>query len=99
MASIPKGFPYFLSQPELAVSVYELALKANPRDGVLATKVGQALIKTHHYNKAINYYEAALKTANQQFLRGDLAELYLKLKQYDRAEKTLLMALNHKNEG
>ena len=86
-------------QPELAVSVYESALKANPRDGILASKVGQALVKTHHYNKAINYYEAALKTANQQFLRGDLAELYLKLKHYDRAEKTLMVALDHKDQG
>lgn len=79
--------------------MYESALKANPRDGILASKVGQALVKTHHYNKAINYYEAALKTANQQFLRGDLAELYLKLKHYDRAEKTLLVALDHKDQG
>ncbi len=81
------------------MSVYESALKANPRDGVLASKVGQALIKTHHFNKAINYYEAALKTPNQQFLRGDLAELYLKLKHYDRAERTLLVALNHRSDG
>lgn len=87
-----------VQEPELAVEVYESALKSNPRDGVLASKVGQALVKTHHYSKAINYYEAALKTGNQPFLRGDLAELYLKLRQYDRAEKTLMVALDHKGQ-
>ena len=39
-------------QPELAlVEVYEKALKRNTRDSVLASKVGQALVKTHHYSK------------------------------------------------
>lgn len=86
-------------QPELAVKVFQSALKCNPRDGVLASKVGQALVKTHHYNKAINFYEAALKTENQQFLRKDLAELYIKLKHFDRAEKTLMVALDHGDQG
>ena len=83
-------------QPELALEVYESALKKNPRDGLLASKIGQALVKTHNYTKAINYYEAALKTENQQFLRCDLAELYLKLRQFDRAERTLNAGLDHK---
>ena len=38
-------------QPEAALEVYEGALKRNPRDGVLASKIGQALIKTHNYTK------------------------------------------------
>ena len=37
-----------------------------------------------------------MKSESQQFLRCDLAELYLKLKQYDRAERTLAIALDHK---
>ena len=45
--------------------------------------------------QAINYYEAALKSENQQFLRSDLAELYLKLRQFDRAERTLTAGLSH----
>ena len=54
-------FPYLLTltssphhsypQPEAALEVYEGALKRNPRDGVLASKIGQALIKTHNYTK------------------------------------------------
>ena len=38
-------------QPEQALVVYEQALKKTPRDSVLAVKVGQALVKTHHYTK------------------------------------------------
>ena len=56
-------------QPELALEVYEAALKKNPRDGVLASKIGQALVKTHNYNKAISYYDAALKSENQHVMR------------------------------
>ena len=89
--TLPSSF-----QPELALEVYEAALKKNPRDCVLARKIGQALIKTHSYARAINYYETALKHENQPVLRCDLAELYLKLRQYDRAERTLNIGLEHK---
>ena len=59
----------YLCKPELALEVYESALKKNPRDGVLASKIGQALVKTHNYNKAISYYDAALKSDNQHVMR------------------------------
>ena len=56
---------------------------------MLASKIGQCLVRTHDYTKAIAYYEAALKgtTVPQPTLRADLAELYVKLKQYEKAEK------------
>ena len=73
--------------------MYETALKRNARDSVLASKVGQALIKTHNYNKAVIYDETALKSEMLQFLRQDLAELYLKLRQFEKAERTVLAAL------
>ena len=38
-------------EPEKAIEVYETALKKNPRDATLASKIGQALVRTHHYNK------------------------------------------------
>ena len=38
-------------QPERAIEVYEAALKKNPRDFSLASKIGQALVKTHNYGK------------------------------------------------
>lgn len=40
-----------LFQPEKAIEVYEHALKKNPRDGALATKIVKALVKTHNYVK------------------------------------------------
>lgn len=47
------------------------------------------------YSQAINYYEAALKTEQQNFLRYDLAELLMKMRQYERCEKVLQEALAH----
>ncbi|KAE8581031.1 hypothetical protein XENTR_v10024640 [Xenopus tropicalis] len=84
-----------IQEPEKAIEIYEQALKKNPKDGTLASKIGKALIKTHNYSKAISYYEAALKSGQQSFLRYDLAELLLRLKQYDKAEKVLQQALDH----
>ena len=45
--------------------------------------------------KAINYYEAAQKISGQDFLCCDLAELLLKLKKFNKAEKVLKQALDH----
>eukprot|EP00731_Ephydatia_muelleri_P012930 Em0007g240a len=84
-----------VGEVDLALEIYEVGLKQNPGDAVLATKIGQALVNTHNYNKAITYYEAALKEESQRFLRCDLVELYIKLRQYDKAEQTLVAALGH----
>ncbi|KAM9306008.1 tetratricopeptide repeat protein 21B [Gastrophryne carolinensis] len=84
-----------IQEPEKAIDVYEQALKKNPKDGTLASKIGKALIKTHNYSKAISYYETAVKSGQQNFLRYDLAELFLKLKQYEKAERVLQQALDH----
>ena len=81
------------------MEIYEASLRRNARDSVLASKVGQALIKTHNYNKAIIYYETALKSETQQFLRKDLAELFLKLRQFEKAERTIQVALEQGEEG
>ncbi|XP_036998976.2 tetratricopeptide repeat protein 21B [Artibeus jamaicensis] len=84
-----------IQEPEDAIVAYEQALNQNPKDGTLASKIGKALVKTHNYSKAITYYEAALKSGQQNYLCYDLAELLLKLKWYDKAEKVLQHALAH----
>uniref|UniRef100_A0A8C8SR38 Tetratricopeptide repeat domain 21A n=1 Tax=Pelusios castaneus TaxID=367368 RepID=A0A8C8SR38_9SAUR len=84
-----------IQEPEKAVDVYEAAQKKNPLDAALARKIGQAYVKTHQYSKAINYYEAALKMSNQDFLCHDLADLFLKVKKFNKAEKVLNQALDH----
>uniref|UniRef100_A0A671XGP1 Tetratricopeptide repeat domain 21B n=1 Tax=Sparus aurata TaxID=8175 RepID=A0A671XGP1_SPAAU len=88
-----------IQEPEKAIEVYEQALKKNPKDGALASKIGKALVKTHNYVKAINYYEVALKTEQQNFLRYDLAELLMKMKQYERCERVLHEALEHEPDN
>lgn len=88
-----------IQEPDQAIEVYETALKKNPRDGALASKVGKALAKTHNFAKAIKYYEAALRSGSLSVLRYDLAELHLKLKQYDKAERVLNTALEQEHVG
>ncbi len=46
----------FSIQPERAIEVYETALRKNPRDSALASKIGQALVKTHNYGKVSVFY-------------------------------------------
>nr|XP_013815924.1 PREDICTED: tetratricopeptide repeat protein 21B [Apteryx mantelli mantelli] len=84
-----------IQDPDEAIEVYEQALKRSPKDPALASKIGKALVKTHNYSKAISYYEAALRSGQQNFLCYDLAELLMKLKQYEKAEKVLQQALDH----
>lgn len=85
-----------IHEPKKAIGVYESAFKKNPRDEVLASKIGHALVKTHDYTQAIRYYESALKTdVPQAQLRADLAELYLKLREYDKCQRKLEEALAH----
>ncbi|KAK7082681.1 Tetratricopeptide repeat protein 21B [Halocaridina rubra] len=82
-----------IQEPDRAIEVYEQALQRNPRDSVLACHMGVALVKTHQYGKAINYYKEAIKTGGSNQLRYDMAELQMRLKQYDKAEKTISQAL------
>ncbi|CAL8090938.1 unnamed protein product [Calicophoron daubneyi] len=77
-----------IQEPERAMEVYEGVLRKNPNDLRLAMKMGQALVKTHHYGKAVSYYEAAVK-GGQKALCLDLVDLLIKLKQYEKARKIL----------
>ena len=46
-------------QTDKAIEVYEAALKKNPKDGSLASKIGEALVKTHRYNKVCFWTSAS----------------------------------------
>lgn len=80
----------FSSEPDEAINAYREAYNLNPSDSYLASKLGRAYVKTHQYAKAIKYYTEASRHVANSALRLDLAELYLKLKQYSNAEQTLL---------
>ena len=82
-----------ITEPERALEIYEQALKRNPRDSLLAAKMGEALQRTHQYGKALNYYKEAVKDEDNNSLRYDMAELQMRLKTFDRAEKTIQQAL------
>lgn len=78
------------TEPEEAINSFKMALRQNPSDSLLASKLGRAYVKTHQYNKAITYYREATINNINPTLKLDLAELYLKLKQYSNAEQTLI---------
>ncbi|XP_012141012.1 tetratricopeptide repeat protein 21B isoform X2 [Megachile rotundata] len=83
-----------IQEPERAIEAYEQALKQNPLNKVyIASKLGKALVKTHQYTKAINYYRDIMKQENFNSLKLDLAKLFMTLKQYDKAEITLVQEL------
>lgn len=44
-----------LWQVEKAIEIYEHALKKNPKNGLLIRRVGQALIKTHYFERVSNF--------------------------------------------
>lgn len=77
-------------EPDEAIDAYKQALRQNPSDSLLASKLGRAYVKTHQYVKAINYYKEATLSVGNSALKLDLAELFLKLKQYANAEQTLI---------
>ncbi|KAL2729397.1 tetratricopeptide repeat protein 21B-like [Vespula squamosa] len=83
-----------IQEPERAIEAYEQALNQNPKDkAMIANKMGKALIKTHQYMKAISYYKDMIKQAECKDLKLDLARLFIKMKQYDKAEATLVEEL------
>lgn len=79
-----------IQEPEEAINAFKMALRQNPSDPILASKLGRAYVKTHQYNKAINYYREATINDKNLSMKLDLAELFLKLKQFSSAEQTLI---------
>lgn len=86
-----------IQEPEEAINAFKMALRQNPSDPLLASKLGRAYVKTHQYNKAINYYKEATMNDTNLSMKLDLAELFLKLKQYSNAEQTLIEDIESSN--
>lgn len=83
-----------IQEPEEAIELYEKALQ-NSTDTTLVRDIGRALVMTHDYKKAIQYYEGALDTnASQHALREDLANLRIKLGQYTEAKAVIDQGIN-----
>lgn len=86
-----------IQEPEEAINAFKMALRQNPSDPLLASKLGRAYVKTHQYNKAIAYYKEATMHDKNLSMKLDLAELFLKLKQFSNAEQTLIEDIESSN--
>ena len=85
-----------IQEPEEAIRIYEKALQHKPDDLFLTREIGRALVLTHDYQRAIRYYESAMrKETHRQELITDLANLYLRLKDYSSASMVLQEALRN----
>ncbi|KAJ1446031.1 hypothetical protein M885DRAFT_452913 [Pelagophyceae sp. CCMP2097] len=83
-----------IQAPEAAIEAYEQAHHMNPRDAKLAAKIGRALVSTHDYLKATDYYVTALQAHSDDILlRHDLARLFCLLHKYESAVQVLTYAL------
>ncbi|XP_068157433.1 tetratricopeptide repeat protein 21B-like [Drosophila tropicalis] len=74
-----------IQEADLAVEAYRKALQMDPLNPLLASKLGRAYVKSHQYAKALKYYHDVIKNPDYSGLKLDLAELFLKLKQFQNA--------------
>mmetsp|Transcript_26568 Transcript_26568/g.85189 ORF Transcript_26568/g.85189 Transcript_26568/m.85189 type:complete len:1185 (+) Transcript_26568:168-3722(+) len=90
-----------IQEPEKAIKAFESALNRQDRkDPTLACKIGRALITTHDYRKAVDYYERAVQSDPSNLpMQHELAELYFKLKRFDHAQRVLSDALAAPKSG
>lgn len=89
-----------IQEPEEAIQYYEKALEKDQDNIGLIREVGYALIMTHDYERAIKFYEETLMDDPTLFdLRTDLAELYIKLKEFENSRKVLILALKELGKG
>ncbi|KAL1513227.1 hypothetical protein ABEB36_002663 [Hypothenemus hampei] len=73
-----------------ALDSYENALKENPTDPMLISKMGKALVTTHYFKRAVEYYKKVIKQTNDSELKLELANLYLNIREYEKGELLLL---------
>lgn len=84
-------------EPDDALQNYEKALKDKPNDLFLMRKMGKALVQTHYFNRAVEYYKKSIKEISDPELKLQLAELYLNLREYEKGELLLLDELDEEH--
>jgi tetratricopeptide repeat protein 21B len=96
--------------PEAAVEALEQAYKLDPSNARLRGRIGRALVSTHEYHRAVDFYEAAIRDVAKSSSHGqasseavllsrDLAKLYVKLGRVDSALRTLSRALSDDDDA
>merc|ERR1719258_436375 len=86
-----------IQEPGDAIKAFQQALEIEKGKGdpTLVQKIGKAMTQTHDYEKAIQYYHDALRRQpQQQELRQDLAQLYVRLQRWEDGIRELEEALN-----
>lgn len=78
---------------------YEKALKQNPKDLYLISKLGKFLVTTHFFSKAIDYYKEAIRTTDNSQLKLELATLYVELENFEEAEVLLKKEIERDQKG
>lgn len=61
-----------IDEPEEAMKAFGAAMKESPRDAAVANQVGQALVVTHEYRKAVEHFENSLVTVKESPARLEL---------------------------
>eukprot|EP00443_Scrippsiella_acuminata_P048484 CAMPEP_0115266888 /NCGR_PEP_ID=MMETSP0270-20121206/51703_1 /TAXON_ID=71861 /ORGANISM="Scrippsiella trochoidea, Strain CCMP3099" /LENGTH=1292 /DNA_ID=CAMNT_0002683005 /DNA_START=234 /DNA_END=4112 /DNA_ORIENTATION=- len=85
-----------IQEPADAIKAFQQAMDIDKGkgDAALVQKIGKAMMQTHDYEKAIQYYNDALRRhSTQQELRQDLAKLYVRLQRWEDAIRELEEAL------
>ncbi|KAL4503354.1 hypothetical protein ABPG72_000960 [Tetrahymena utriculariae] len=79
-----------IREPEEASRAYEKAALIKPDDEQIIQLLGLSLCQTHDYNKALTYYENALRMNPKRLdLIIDLGKLCIQIKNFNRAEEIL----------
>eukprot|EP00955_Chlamydomonas_euryale_P019586 208442-Chlamydomonas_euryale.AAC.5 len=87
-------------QPEKAVRAFELALEYQPKDSELIRRIARALVTTHDYSRAIDFYNKAIYIARSNWsLLLELATLLVRLQQWQPAVATLNKCLERQKVG
>ena len=75
-----------IQEPDKAIVAYEKARAMDPNNAELSVKIGRTLVTTHDYQRALRYYrDAVVAEPNLSNLRSDLAGLYWRLGDHDKA--------------
>lgn len=79
-----------IQEPEDAIMAYMEANKINNKDENITRDMGKALVATHNYMNASDYYENSLKqNSNRADLKLDLGNLYILINNFKRASELL----------
>lgn len=91
-----------IQEPEKAVRAFESALEFNPKDVDLITRCARALVTSHDYQRAIDYFTKAIANARsgmQHTLQLELSNLLVRLRQWQQATTAINKCLERSRDG